>query len=66
MRVTPEDAKKKFCPMARIAGDMNRWLLKNKEHYAPCLGSECMMWQWDPENCSVGFCGLAENKQPRK
>jgi len=57
--MTEEEAKKKWCPMAKVmningGGGGNRWdgaaSNKNKDAIGPvgatCVASDCMAWRW--------------------
>jgi hypothetical protein len=66
---TDEQAKKKWCPMARVgvrgmesSYSYNRTLTKTIPAQAQCIGSKCMLWQpTPPEQKSTektGQCGL--------
>jgi hypothetical protein len=54
MLLTEKEAKKKWCPYARVAGAENRAFLK-KDAATPsgdccCITSLCMAWRWgEPE-----------------
>jgi len=59
-----EEAKTKWCPIAGIINSISG--LSNK-----CIGSECMMWQWNisPFDNTVlpdGRCGLARKQKRRR
>lgn len=64
--MTEEEAKKKWCPEARIqsGGAYNRDAQGNAPKQAFCLGSACMMWEplWneqaDATMKDIGDCGL--------
>lgn len=65
--VLPEsEAKKRWCPMARVdATASNRpdgFGVSVAQHWPPCVGSDCMMWR--QYNGAVGFCGLAGKPYP--
>ncbi len=50
--MTEEDAKKRWCPMARSGyagevGEISNRAAFNKQFDGACLSSDCMMWQWD-------------------
>lgn len=51
MNVTEQQAKEKWCPMARVynegSGADNRTMGDANPGHARCIGSECMMWTWD-------------------
>lgn len=66
----PEDAKKRWCPMARVVevgdgelhGPFNRYHTdadEDCEHQSRCLADGCMVWTWEDHNYSEGRCGLA-------
>lgn len=47
-----EEAKEKWCPMARIdtrqeGSNYNRWSDGAIPIEGLCIGSDCMMWRWD-------------------
>jgi len=52
-----DEAKKKWCPMAReetvVVG---RWDKDGKVGFC-CIASNCMMWRTDDDN-DQGYCGL--------
>ena len=63
--MTAEEARNKWCPMARIAviGSVgyNRDTLGDAAINAPCLVSECMLWRWinNPKIAEKrGYCSL--------
>jgi hypothetical protein len=67
--VTESEAKKKWCPFARVFTGTNsycvaanRSLLPRDEGRANCIGSACMAWENTRElNPSAGgHCGLAK------
>ena len=57
MILAEEQAKTKWCPMARL-----------NEGSCKCIASECMAWRWcerpfyaaEPMDKPYGYCGLAE------
>ena len=73
--MTEEDARTKWCPMARMAASgnpepgniaVNRWSQDSHEQDPRCIASDCAMWRWRIEPQSEeekgvlpGFCGLA-------
>ena len=72
--MTEDEAKLKWCPMARVAdpaiGTFNRDAVSSKHGIAGwmCLASGCMAWRWElPDSelvgerspLSRGHCGLA-------
>lgn len=51
--MTEDEAKAKWCPMARVGSDntglgsLNRdWAKGPYTHSAQCIASGCMMWRW--------------------
>jgi len=67
-----DDARKKWCPMARIlsAGDFFistngkeqtiGYDLKRQKELTQCIASDCMMWRWiGDKKDRDGYCGLA-------
>lgn len=70
--MTEEEAKGKWCPMARAASSIgyfpvNRMEAKLTEDGSVadpdcmCLASGCMMWRWHgPHDEKRGYCGLAK------
>lgn len=69
MLVTEEEAKKRWCPMARVnAGPgFNRNSVGEPSRSALCIASECMAWrkdqnsEYDTQGNLRGFCGLSGN-----
>jgi hypothetical protein len=67
MIVTEEQAKSKWCPMARERRNplINTAINRSLEGYGEslCIASGCMMWvwdtDWDTDEESKGHCGLA-------
>ena len=78
--MTQKEAKTKWCPMVRLAWALNggsagygntaitanRWGSGDPLEGSLCIGSACMMWQWeiapypgDNQDDGIGFCGLA-------
>jgi hypothetical protein len=59
--MTEEEAKGKWCPMAKVAsidGDgVNRRHDGAPNRGAICIASSCMAWRWDSK--TTGYCGLA-------
>jgi hypothetical protein len=63
--VTPERAKRRWCPFTRIGE--NRWLEPGEEDMkntrATCIADECMAWRFvpgtDDNGWGKGYCGLA-------
>ena len=64
-----EEAKKKWCPMARTShfGNANP---HNRTVYGDeypiglerCIADECMLWQWKDFPANVGYCGLVKHR----
>lgn len=65
--MTEEQARQKWCPMFRLAGDDDSTAYNvtggNGDYvFAHCIGSRCMMWRFLPGNDKLadqGYCGLA-------
>ena len=65
--MTEEEAKTKWCPMARqmfnYGGTFNREVDGAAPTDCRCLASGCMMWRWDgwasDRRPTDGRCGLA-------
>ena len=59
-------AKRKWCPMARIASakSANRYDGYKKDSEALCIASACMMWVPGSPNTAeeFGHCGLTNQK----
>ena len=64
--MSPEEAKTKWCPFARIGGSAgtegasyNRLFLHGGEishDAATCIADQCMAWRWtDRENAALGI-----------
>lgn len=48
---TEQQAKEKWCPMARDSETAGNRSQQYPEHIAfNCLGSECMFWRWGPDS----------------
>jgi len=54
--MTEEEARKKWCPMARVFSGTNQWvcacnrnMLDRDSKKANCIASDCMMWRWHPK-----------------
>lgn len=63
MLVTEEEAKEKWCPMARTAGyncSRNREYTGSTPSVMCCIGSNCMMWEWDLDSDNRGYCSLSQ------
>lgn len=51
MMLTEDEARKKWCPMARYVADSNdpntanRWV---RISTCCCIASDCMAWRWEP------------------
>lgn len=72
MIVTPEEAKKLWCPHVRCecresvqADSASNCLTPTKagnQHNVPlwatCVSTRCMMWRWYDSEHTKGFCGL--------
>jgi len=67
--MTEEEAKTKWCPMARViesANDpsFNRIQYKDKDdvevaHGSYCIATDCMMWEWlELPGEGEGYCGF--------
>jgi hypothetical protein len=67
---TEEEARKCWCPFARVgsettgAGGLNRDYQTGSVGKADCIASECMAWRWEPDSPKPieqhrGFCGVA-------
>ena len=68
---TEEEAGKKWCPFARVVGEVqenetgayNRGAVGDISTSAHCYGSACMAWRWmkceDDDDKQLGHCGLA-------
>lgn len=67
--MSPEEARTRWCPMAKTAGGANRW--SDKDHALPvtcmCIADDCAVWQWSvtPKGAAKqegmkpdGYCGL--------
>ena len=65
MLLTEEQAREKWCPMARVEIDGGHLVNKLDKKWDPlCIASDCMMWRWgepvlDGKNARQGYCGLA-------
>lgn len=63
--ITESEAKKKWCPMARVvaAGHSsgNTFTDGKSVDYVKCIGSACMAWQFamdkDNPHVGTGYCG---------
>jgi hypothetical protein len=65
-----EDAKKLICPLIAIAGQLSHLSYDGQHHHDPrltdidndgairCRGSECMFWNKDELDPTMGNCGL--------
>jgi hypothetical protein len=67
MICAPEEAKNKWCPMARIdsedkEGSFNRY--KDGDPAGRCIADDCMLWVWNLDNYSNthGSCGLSSRE----
>ncbi len=63
---TEDQARQKWCPMARVQEDgnapaANRTTKADNPGTARCLGSDCMAWRWTvrDKRDKRGFCGMA-------
>lgn len=73
MSISEAQAGTKWCPFSRaplgtISG-VNKDAKGEPIVAAKCIGSKCMMWQWDyDEPGDTGFCGMTYriSKQPKK
>jgi hypothetical protein len=70
MIVSEADARKKWCPLARVNTNngcaTNRYADEKagkdgRPYNSMCIGSECMAWQQSPirSDGDAGYCGLA-------
>lgn len=66
MLMTPEEAKKKWCPHARFIIQPDGFHYDNRPHHERmdglngfCLGPDCAAWRWRNELESHGYCGIA-------
>jgi hypothetical protein len=69
--MTEEEAKKKWCPMAKQYPVGNQSDVTT--HSVDCIASGCMMWKWiNPlkvpigkqlKNEKYGYCGLSGNPE---
>lgn len=62
--MTPDEAKQRWCPMAREHGgnaSINRSAIERSEAWSKCIADQCMMWRWYTPHASdqSGYCGLA-------
>lgn len=63
--MTEEEAKKKWCPLARIVTRIDEDLVVANRVAGEipfCVGSHCMFWRWshqDNDGMPTGFCGGA-------
>ena len=66
--MTETDAKKRWCPMVRVAYDANHKPEDRKR--ISCIGPDCMLWRWTPvprgsegakagRSGADGYCGIA-------
>lgn len=77
MYVTPEEAEKKHCPMARVLHKTtisdpggspihtdSASYNRSKKHVATCLADKCMMWKWGSNSNKPrrGYCSLAQSQ----
>jgi hypothetical protein len=67
MIVSEADARKKWCPFARVNTNngcaTNRYADEKagkdgRPHNSMCIGSECMAWQWNVMDGETGYCGM--------
>ena len=76
--MTEDEAKTKWCPMAREWGDENSYnrVLGKADEHTKCIASDCMMWiATDNEvgamsggtrpirSQPAGYCGLANERR---
>lgn len=55
-----EEAKTKWCPLVRRAGEYGNADADGLQRPTKCVGSACMMWRWSSSPCAgLGYCGLA-------
>jgi len=69
--VTEEKARGMWCPMVTIYSVASCSLSRDSGDAIPiaahCIGSDCMMWQWEPTRMQdaqapkSGFCGLVRS-----
>jgi hypothetical protein len=63
--MTEAEAKRYWCPMARLAGFSELQAINRSPQGDPaagsfCLGSQCMVWRWEvAQEGRSGYCGLA-------
>ncbi len=65
MLVTIKEAKKLWCPMARMAGSNGSNVDISDNPMSFCISNKCMMWVWNAEehideqgSVPKGFCGI--------
>lgn len=57
--MTIDEAKNKWCPMARVSATPTGDLVSNRPYnVTACLADECMLWVKSPSSNFEGCCGL--------
>lgn len=68
--ITPEEARQKWCPFVRAAGDHSGHAAtgvvtanRNSDGDTPlssnCIASDCMSWRWATYAEDIGYCGAS-------
>lgn len=64
MRVTAEQAQKRWCPFALPEQDERRAHNRRRDgspsEGSHCITVECMAWRWTNEEKHSGYCALGE------